>query len=296
MRRVVPVGIILDLMLLALLTAVLYLSPAGADPCKKTLEIFGNANGDDVIDMRDVTCIERVILGLSPNVRLADAAFDGRVDMLDIARVGQIILGKEKKLTILDEHEKAVTLDKPVKRIIPEHITSLAAMRVLHAEDRIVSIGSTAVKECMGHVFLQNLADLPNIGTYGQPDYEAILSLNPDLLIAYRSTTLQEKLAGVKVFYAGYGEPYPTDHLAADIRKLGCILDKQDRAEAYLDWHNAYLGMIKSRVAALSEDEKPKVYVFYPLTGLYKCRGDYPPVQIAGGHQYRCGPGARVRR
>jgi iron complex transport system substrate-binding protein len=278
----VPTRIISGLTLLVLLTVALYASPAGADS-GKTLGIFGNANGDDVIDMRDVTFIERVILNRSPYVRLADATFDGQVDLLDVNQVQQIIVDREETLTLLDEQEKAITIAKPVRRVIPEHITSLAAMRVLHAKDRIVSIGSTAVKESMGRVFLQSLADLPTIGTYGQPDYEAILNLNPDLLIAYRRTTLQEKLAGVQVFYAGYGEPYPPDHLAADIRTLGHILGKQDRASAYIDWHNTYLDMIKGRVARLSEDEKPAVYVFYPLTGLYKCRGDYPPVQIAGG-------------
>jgi iron complex transport system substrate-binding protein len=94
---------------------------------------------------------------------------------------------------------------------------------------------------------------------------------------------LQEKLPGVTVFYAGYGEPYPPEHFTADIRKLGYILDKRDRAEAYFDWYNGYLDIIKERIAGLSEDEKPKVYVFYPLTGLYLCRGNYPPCEMAGG-------------
>jgi iron complex transport system substrate-binding protein len=282
LRRAASIRIIVDLMLMTLLLAASCPSPVIADS-RRTLGVYGNASGDDVIDMRDVTCIERLISGLSANKRLADATFDGRVDLLDVNQVQQIIVGREKALTLLDEREKAITINKPVRRVIPEHITSLAAMRVLHAQDRIVSIGSSAVKESMGRVFLQSLADLPTIGTYAQPDYEAILSLNPDLLIAYRRTTLKEKLAGVQVFYAGYGEPYPPDHLAADIRILGHLLGEQERANAYIDWHNAYLDMIKGRVARLSEDEKPAVYVFYPLTGLYKCRGDYPPVHIAGG-------------
>lgn len=156
------------MMLMTLLLAASCPSPVIADS-RRTLGVYGNASGDDVIDMRDVTCIERLISGLSANKRLADATFDGRVDLLDVNQVQQIIVGREKALTLLDEREKAITINKPVRRVIPEHITSLAAMRVLHAQDRIVSIGSSAVKESMGRVFLQSLADLPTIGTYAQP-------------------------------------------------------------------------------------------------------------------------------
>ncbi|MCI5130217.1 MAG: hypothetical protein D3904_01555, partial [Candidatus Electrothrix sp. EH2] len=244
------------------------------------LSIFGNANHDHVIDMRDVTCIELIIQGLRTPDPLADASQDKRVDTLDVALTQQIILGNQSSITLLDETGKPLTIPMPVHRIIPEHITSLEAVRVLGAKQKLVSIGSTAVKESMGSVYLQDLIRLPTIGTYAQPDHEAILSLNPDLVIAYRHRILKEKIPGVALFYGGYGEPYLPDQLATDMIKLGYILDKREQAQAYADWYTGYLDMIKDRIALLSEDEKPKVYVFYPLTGLYKCRGDYPPVEI----------------
>ena len=67
------------------------------------------------------------------------------------------------------------------------------------------------------------------------------------------------------------------------MRKLGYILDRRDEAEAYIDWHNSYFDMIKERVAGLSEAQKPRVYAHYPLLGLYTCRGNYPPCEVAGG-------------
>jgi iron complex transport system substrate-binding protein len=130
---------------------------------------------------------------------------------------------------------------------------------------------------------LQDLASLPTIGAYSQPDYEAILRLNPDVLIAYRCKTFQEKLPGVTVFYAGYGEPYPPENLPADMRKLGILFDRRNQAEDYIDWHNKYLNIITDRVSVLSEEEKPRVYTLYPRLGFYMCRGNYPPVKVAGG-------------
>ena len=180
---------------------------SAAPPPSPVLGIFGNANGDDVIDMRDVTAIERIILGLAPASPLADARHDGKLNARDIAQTERIISGRQTRITFEDEQQKAVTFKTPVQSVIPEHITSLAALRIIHGENLMVSAGSTAAKECMGPAFLQNLFNLPTIGAYGQPDYEAILRLNPDVLIAYRCGTLQEMLPGVTVFYADMGNP-----------------------------------------------------------------------------------------
>ncbi|WP_022667513.1 ABC transporter substrate-binding protein [Desulfospira joergensenii] len=283
MKTHIPIRIVLILLLSALTAAAT--APALSAPARPNppLGIFGNANGDDVIDMRDVTLTERIILGLLPATPLADARHDGKLDVQDISQTELIIGRQQTKITFEDEQKKAVTFDQPIRRVIPEHITSLAAMRIIHGEDLMISAGSTAVKECMGPAFLLDLFDLPTIGAYGQPDYEAILHLNPDVLIAYRCGTLQEKLPGVTVFYAGYGEPYPPGNLPCDMRKLGILFDRRDEAERYIDWHNTYLNMITERISTLSKGEKPRVYTFYPLLGFYMCRGTYPPVELAGG-------------
>ena len=209
MQRAITIRLISRVMLLALFSMASQPIPIVEAHESYPLGIFGNANEDDVIDMRDVTYVERIIHGLTPQRQLADANIDNKFDMQDVTQTELIIMRKETRLTLLDERGDTITVHKPVKRVIPEHITSLAPIRILNAESRIVSIGSMAVKKSMGPIFLQDLIDLPAIGTYNQPDYEAILRLNPDLLIAYRCVTLQEKLPGVTVFYAGYGEPYP---------------------------------------------------------------------------------------
>lgn len=292
----VPARLISTLLFFALVLLATGPAPSARTLSPPPLGVFGNANGDDVIDMRDVTVLERILLGMTPAGPLADALYDGKLDMEDVTQTEQIIGRQQKRLTVADEEKKAVTVMAPIERVVPEHITSLAAMRILHAENLMVSVGSTAVKESMGPNFLQNLSGLPTIGAYGQPDYEAILRLDPDLLIAYRRQTLQEKIPGVTVFYAGYGEPYPPENLPADMRTLGMLLSRRDEAERYIDWHNRYLNMITERVSRLSEDEKPRVYTFYPLLGFYMCRGTYPPVELAGGISIgrELGPGFAV--
>ena len=53
----------------------------------------GDANGDDVIDMADVTKVERIILGVDPPTLEADANQDGEINMADVTKIERIILG-----------------------------------------------------------------------------------------------------------------------------------------------------------------------------------------------------------
>jgi iron complex transport system substrate-binding protein len=69
----------------------------------ETLDIYGNANEDDIIDMRDLTFTARMILRLEDETELADANYDGRVSVADMTQIGLIILGRESKLTFVEQ-------------------------------------------------------------------------------------------------------------------------------------------------------------------------------------------------
>ena len=283
---------------IVLLTFISITGFVSATSRKETLGIFGNTNEDGTIDMRDVTHTERIIRGLSPQRPLANAEYDGKVDKLDITQIERIIGRKEKKLTVLDNDGDAITFLKPVKRVIPDHITSLNAMRILDAEDLIVGI-DTYLTAYMGPIYMQDLARLPTIGNFQNPDYEAVISLNPDVYLAYRSfygpggkKTLKEKLPGVIVFETGYYTPYDPENLTMDMRKLGYILDRRDQAETYIDWYHGYFDMIKERTEGLSENERPRAYPS-PGWDLYNCIANFRLADIAGGINIGAGLGAR---
>jgi hypothetical protein len=61
------------------------LEPSGGTP--------GDANLDGVVDMSDVTKVERIILGLDDPTRWADANQDGEINMADVTKIERIILG-----------------------------------------------------------------------------------------------------------------------------------------------------------------------------------------------------------
>ena len=246
------------------LCTMLLVSPAiGSDA--DTLWIYGNANEDDTIDMRDLTYVKLIFFGKKPETELADAKYDGRINPLDFIQIKLIIVGKEKEITVVDGIGEAVTVKKPVERTIAVWTDNAELMRILNAKDKVVGVDYGISKM---EIQFPELSKLPCVGPIGfEPDFEAILSLNPDLLLAFYTTTakMKEKFPGVAVVFLGLYYPdlsNPTGSKFTDgVRKLGYILDRKEAAEAYINWRIDWIDKIKPRTEGLSEGEKPRVFI-----------------------------------
>jgi iron complex transport system substrate-binding protein len=104
----------------------------------ETLDIYGNANEDDTIDMRDFTYTARIILGLEDETTLADADYGGDVNVGDMTQIGLIILGRENELTLVDSADRIVTVNKPVERVVVDMPAAVEAIKALGAADKVV--------------------------------------------------------------------------------------------------------------------------------------------------------------
>jgi iron complex transport system substrate-binding protein len=122
------------------ITLLLLTLPAAASD--HTLEIFGNANEDDTINMQDVTYTELIILEYRDTTELADAKYDGEIDILDMTQIALIILGQEKELTVIDSADRTVTVQKPVERIVVLTYPDAEAIKIVKAEERVVGVSS----------------------------------------------------------------------------------------------------------------------------------------------------------
>lgn len=74
---------------------------------------------DDKIDENDIAYVEGVIKGTNAATNLSDADYNGKVDENDTAQIKLILAGDEKKLTIIDNANRIVTINMPVERFIP---------------------------------------------------------------------------------------------------------------------------------------------------------------------------------
>ena len=234
--------------------------PAGA--ADYTLGIFGNANEDDTINMQDVTYTELIILEYRDKTELSDAKHDGKINMQDVTQIELTILGKDKELTLLDSTDRVVTVQKPVESIVSvsHGVGSAMVVKALEADDKVIGIPEH-MKDMT--TFFPEMSKLPSVGTWDYPDYEKILEFDPDIVLAtYISPEdVEEKLEPeITVISLNCGGPL---RYTQDVKKLGYILGKKDRADEYIDWYKSYVDTIVGKVEGLSDDDKPRVFDFY---------------------------------
>ena len=133
MMATLEIAIVLGLLFLTALPA----TTIAAEQDDYILGIYGNANEDDTIDMRDLTCVKLIFFGKKPETELADAKYDGKINPLDFIQIKLIIVGKEKELTVVDTVGRAVTIDKPLLRLAVLNWNTLEVMRSLKQEKEI---------------------------------------------------------------------------------------------------------------------------------------------------------------
>ncbi|MCW3128855.1 MAG: ABC transporter substrate-binding protein [Methanophagales archaeon] len=255
------------------------------------LGIYGNANEDDTIDMRDLTYVKLIFFGKRQETELADAKYDGEINPLDFVQIKLIIVGKEKELTIIDTADRIVTVKKPLERLIVLLSPILEPMRSLKLEtDKIVGVG-TYIKE--DNIYFPEFSECQGLGSVSSPDYEAILELHPDTVWIYArvgssssyekiQNTLNEADPTITVLRIdGYR---PSNHVD-EIRKMGYILGKRNEADEFLDFYNGVMNTVKERVEEHSEEDKPTVYLEWaPYKTCGEGAGYHEKIMLAGGN------------
>ena len=228
----------------------------------ETLDIYGNANEDDIIDMRDLTFTARMILRLEDETELADANYDGRVSVADMTQIGLIILGRESKLTLVDSADRIVTVNKPVERIVFIHPSSADGISILGAHDRVVGREYTIPTPEL----FPWLSELPCINgpMFYDIDYELVFELDPDIFLAVKTpmpghddvvATLEPEIPVVAL---NLFEP-PT--MVENTRKLRYVLNTEEKGEEFIAFYEGVINGITEETAGLSEDEKTRVFL-----------------------------------
>lgn len=244
-------------LLLSCLLSVMMPSMAG----DYTLQIFGNANMDDVIDEQDLDAVEAMIGGAeAAQTELSDADRDGDLDEDDIDLIGRIIRGDPANVTLIDSVGRVVTVKTPVKRIVPLHMRHATAVIVLGGEDAIVGVGSTVLER---DLLFSNFRDRPSVGFHREPDPEAIMELEPDLVITFTQTGPQDQLddklppetALVRFDFS------MIETLKGEMMALGYLIGGREALMDYEEWHDRYTGTVLERVSEIPEEDRVRVFM-----------------------------------
>jgi iron complex transport system substrate-binding protein len=246
------------------------------------LGVYGNANEDDTIDMRDLTYVKLIFFGERPETELADAKYDAEINPLDFVQIKLIIVGKENELTLVCDppNGKDVTINKPVKRVVVLTPDSAEALGAINAGSKVVGISTYLASM---KIAFPELSKLPTVGSCSDPDCEAIISLNPDIVITYGKSPspnkLDDKLQNTNIAVVRL-DCWKPEHITEDVKKLGYIFEKEKEANELINFQKRYLDIINDGIEKLSEDEKPRGY----LEGY----GDYSTWSKGWGIHYLC--------
>ncbi len=199
-------------------------------------------------------------------------------------------------LTIEDSLGNEITIDEAPQRVVlagkATLITANAYYLFEEAREKVVAIGKT--NQGLGNFLpyldrdYENATKLPH-----QVGPEQIVAQRPDLVIikSFMYKRLGKPLSklGIPVVALDLENPAAFN---SDIRRLGKILDEQDRAEEIVRIYQERLTAIKTKTDTLSNRDKPRVLLLY-----YSVRGNdtsfnIPPkgwiqtyqVEVAGGN------------
>ncbi len=224
------------------------------------LGIYGNANEDGRINMQDYTYIGRIIDGEEEKNELADANYDGEIDIADLTQIGLIILGRESELTFIDASGEDVTVSLPIERMAVLNTDFAEAIAVLDERDKVVGVTTTLT----GYTrFFPELSTKTDVGGWYTPDIEAILAVEPDTVCVYAkwpsTEALDEKLPDdINIVRLDF---YKAPTQREEMIQLGYLLNKRERADEYIEWHDQYVDEIYDRVAEIPDDEKVRVFI-----------------------------------
>ena len=170
----------------------------------------------------------------------------------------------EPALTIIDGAGRVVTIPRTPERIVS---IASAATETLYA----IGCGDEIVGRDKYSDYPPEVQEKPSVGSGSQLDVEAVLGLEPDLVIAWwfsreAISTLEDK--GLTVLAIN---PRSVDGVLDTIRTLGLVTGHLEEAESLIAEMQARIDEVKAGVKDIPKEDRPLVY--YELTTPMKTTG-----------------------
>jgi iron complex transport system substrate-binding protein len=162
------------------------------------------------------------------------------------------------EVDITDARGQVIRVGTPVRRMVVLPSDALEVIRILGAGDRVVGVNNTIA---MKPTFWPDFKARAPIGQPFVPNYEQIVSLWPDLVLAYGwrpGKELEDKLLplGIQVVRLDFYKP---STLLREVRDLGRLLGESTRAETFVSWHDNLVATLKKRLP--NQGRRPTVYL-----------------------------------
>jgi len=211
-------------------------------------------------------------------------------------------------ITLTDVTGRQVVLPKPAERVILADSRAIQALQLVHPTKPFESIiaWDNALKAKAPDLFALYKNDYPELAKlpmlenayYSDFSVEKTVGLKPDLIIfdagvkkKLEESRVLEQLTkiGVPVVFIDF-RLHPLTNTVPSIRLLGQALGNEQQTEGFLHFYQSRIDMINQRVATLTDQQKPKVFIerHAGMTGEECCftygKGSFGEfIQTAGG-------------
>lgn len=222
-----------------------------------------------------------------------------------LATLAPVALRAQERIAITDIAGRAVTIERPIKRILLGEGRQLLALALLHPDPVALLAGwpgdlprqdpKTYASYRAKYPQLENVA-IVGRGTADTFSVEQSLAVKPDVAIfsggygpSVRSTEIIERMeaAGVPVVFIDF-VARPLENTVPSIRILGRILAREPTADAYIAFYEGHMRRIADRLAE-AKPRRPNVFM-HAHAGLGDCCNSPGRATIgafidaAGGH------------
>ena len=204
---------------------------------------------------------------------------------------------KSESIIITDVAGRTVELEKPAKKIVD--CTGLGGTRILvqlEAEDLLVgatdatlnainSSGTSANRYYPVGRVAPELGNLPNIGTYNEPDVQTIISLEPDvILVGWGGPDLADSLqnqTGIPAVCIGRMD----GNFDYDLYEIvGKVIGKEEKAAELTSYLQETLKVVTDVTDKITDEQKKRIYFWIvPKIGnAPRSNGIYDAFEYAG--------------
>lgn len=182
------------------------------------------------------------------------------------------------EISIQDDSGHTLVFAKPVQKIISlaPHITE--TLFAAGASDQVIATVTYSD-------YPEQARQIPVIGDHNKYDFEAILKLEPELIIAWKSGNPVDQLSQLKAlgFKVFESDPFSLDNVASSIQAMGRLMGTESVANAA-----AFSYRHKLKQLALKYSGQSQLKVFYqvwdePLITVNKKHLINQVIQLCGG-------------
>ncbi len=270
------------------------------------LTIFGNANGDDYIDERDVEYVRAIIDGTeeaeyftcyktyggNPVQRsFADANCDGKIDEADVEWIQNMVDRKENMMVYFYDVDSVVSsCTYPIDTLAIGYKSNYEAVLICGAEDRCLYACNQVADNGAYSMWYQAFDGVQSMGSRFDPDYEVFLKSGnevPGCILsgtrAWFDSNMEETCAplGIDVVRLPFWEDNVT---VSGVITLGYLLGCEEAAYKYAETADSVLLTIQEAIADIPLSERPLVYASYNGSKISTMHnGVHEVVTAAGG-------------